>query len=123
MEINEKIKDGKKVTIIIKKEIDITNFSYEAFLNLPEYSLSLECDQFDYEGMNFTFIDPEDGKEHKLDRNKIEIGMEKFLNQCIEGKHGEYLSDLLNLFDLGYWDATVMDNCIQICLFNEIVFG
>ena len=119
-----KIKNGKEVIIKIEKRLDITNFAYEVFQNLPECSISLQCTGWKYEKMRFTFFDPHEDKDHVLTREKIEKGMEIFLIRCLEGKFGDRnLRDPSHLFDLCYWDADIIDMAIQTCIFDEVIYG
>ena len=115
---------GKTVTIIIKKELNVTKFAKEAFLNLPECSLSLRCTSFNYDDMTFTFLDhnEDENKEHILTRKKIEVGVEKFINRCLNGED-ENLSNPNFLFELGNWDAEIIDMAIQTCIFDEVIYG
>jgi len=119
------IKD-KIVQFTIKKELDISFFCREIFKNLPEYSLSLECFKYDYNEMEFTFCDhTEEGDiDYILTREKIEKGMEIFIQNCLDGKYeNSNLKDPQYLFEIGNWDADMVDMAIQICIFNEIVYG
>ena len=112
----------------IKKEVNITEFAKSVFENFPEYAISLECCSYDYEKMEFSFYDYDEDKTYNLTRPQIEKGVEKFINQYLEGMYPGFdifffLNKKLDIFDLCEWDGCVTDGCMQVCIFGEIKYG
>jgi len=117
-------KEPKMVVFNIKKEINITEFASEVFKNFPEHAISLECHNYNYEKMQFSFYDYDEDEMYNLTRSKIENGVEKFINQYLDGMYpGFDLNQKLDIFNLYKWDGYITDGCMQVCIFGEIIYG
>ncbi len=111
------------ITLVYRKILNVTEFAHEVFLNLPN-SISLQCTGWRYDKMYFTFYDHEEQKEHILTKEKIELGMTKFLQRCLEGKWpNPILTDPSTLFDTANWDCEIIDMAVQTCIFDEVIYG
>ena len=110
-------------TLTIQKKINITEFSHKVFLGLPDNSVSLDCTSYDYDTMSFTFWDCDEKKEHILTKEKIELGMSRFLQRCLNGEWNiPILNDISALLCVENWYPDITDMAIQICIFDDIIY-
>lgn len=97
----------------------------ELMENCPEYSMSLQCTDWDYENCVFEFYDEEDDKAtYVLDLDKLVDGYKVFVNLIRQKKLfvGIDIKDINN-FDAGNWDVEAVDALIQCAIFGEVIYG
>ena len=93
--------------------------------NYPEAGRgnSLICVGWNYDKVEFDFVDEETNKEHKVNMVSLKRGLYKLL-KIIEG--GKYFNCgvVPNLLSEGYdWDAQDCDALVQCALFGEVRYG
>ena len=103
-------------------EINV-HFAVEKYLrellqNLPEYSLSLDCIDWDYDNMVFTFRDRYEGNNPTYTKNIADFrdGLQLYVDSINQDKVREIL-------DPGNCDAIVVDCLVQYTIFGEVVYG
>jgi hypothetical protein len=93
--------------------------------NLPEYSESLDCIDWDYENCLYTFVDRETGDEYKLTFPLILKGFEKLAAKwplsfpSLPTKNTEEAWDEWCC----HCDAGVVDAIVQCAIFGEIIYA
>lgn len=98
-------------------------FIFEVLENLPEYSLSFEVIEFDYEGCRFDLEDYETGLPYTLTKPKVLEGFIKLFNEVIEGKFAGLAISDQNIFDPANWDAYCVDALIQMSVLGKVIYG
>lgn len=97
----------------------------EMMENYPEAGSgnSLICTGWDYEIMNFDFVDSEDDKKYNVNLKALKKGLRDLL-KIIED--GEYFNDGVcpHLLSDGYnYDAQDCDALVQCAIFGEVRYG
>ncbi len=97
----------------------------EAMENYPEAGRgsNLICIKWNYDKVEFDFVDEETDKRHKVNMESLKEGLKKFLEIVKEGK---YFNNGVspNLLSKGYdWDAQDYDALVQCALFGEVRYG
>jgi hypothetical protein len=94
--------------------------------NFPEASESMDCTSWKYEPLEFTFVDYEEGKKYKLNKEKLLatfplIRSDKWPRGCTQppaGNSPEARDDWLCQADAIDFDAFV-----QLAIFGEVIYG
>lgn len=109
-----------KITI----EFDEQKLINDVVQNLPEYSVSLRCVDFDYKHCRFDFEDDEDGKEYTLTYEKFRKGLKIMLKLLATGHLKGVASYVMpNFEDTGNWDGVAVDCLVQCAIFGEVIYG
>ena len=93
----------------------------EVMENYPEASFCLTCIGWDYDKVEYDFVDEEDGSEYTLDLPKLLVGMTKLKSEigksinrnCWAGEFDDPCS----------WDSTCIDALVQCSIFGEVIYG
>ncbi len=99
----------------------------EAMENYPEASSdSLECIQWNYKEMKFTFTEDTGTSnnlvKHDLNEEMLIKGLNIFVELVLRGEyHNNNFQE--NFMDVGNWDATDFDALVQCALFGKIIYG
>lgn len=91
----------------------------EIMENVPLYSLSLTCTEWKYDEGRFTFVDDDQdgtGKIYTLTVKDIARALKLYFNEVFDDRIDE-------LLDAGNWDASMVDEIIQLAVFGEVVYG
>ncbi len=105
--------------------MDTTQLIKEAMENYPEAGRgsSLICVGWDYEKVEFDFVDDETEKQHKVNIESLKEGLKRLLKIIEEGKYFN-CGVAPNLLSKGYdWDAQDYDALVQCALFGEVRYG
>jgi hypothetical protein len=95
--------------------------------NFPEASMTLQCQSFRYQTMDFKFMDTEDGKEYILDKDKLLKAFPLMfdVNKWPKGLTAPPLTNDWDKWDdwLCQSDAFTFDAFLQLACLGEVVYG
>ena len=119
----------RQIQLDINEEL-FHDFAKGLLENLPEYSHSLTCTDWDYEKHEYVFIDEEEDKEYSMNLHKFEKALITYIESKDIGGTTEHPvpnadleSEVARLFDGGYYDMPMIDNIIQIACLGKVVYG
>lgn len=92
--------------------------------NLPECGPTwAQTVGWNYKENIYKFHDPEEDAYFELDMPTMVIGLQKIVQDAMEGKLPGIKKRLGQMDDAGEWDAWDIDLLIQYSIFGEIVYG
>jgi hypothetical protein len=95
--------------------------------NYPEASMTLKCERWDYDKLQFTFWDSEEGKRYKIGELELVQAFELlFTDKWPRGLTTPPLSDDEEAWDARFWshtDAIDADAFAQLAIFGKVIYG
>lgn len=97
----------------------------EIMENYPEYSFCFTCVNFDYANGQFTFMDPETGKEYEVKTSQVAEALPLLRNEIADKKlfFDGLHSGAESFFDAGNWDSISTDAAVQMVIFKDVIYG
>jgi len=97
-----------------------------AMENYPEASSGncLRCLGWNYEKMEFTFLDEETDRRHSINLKNLKKGFKILLKIVEDGKYLNSVGQVPNFLAKNYdWDAQDYDALVQATIFGEVIYG
>jgi hypothetical protein len=93
----------------------------ELLENLPEVCISMVCTGWDYDRMEFTIVDEEEGNTYELTQNMAERAFMQMARSMV----AEQPTGLggINMFSEDDWDAPAIDALVQMAVLGEVIYG
>ena len=102
-----------------------TQLIKEMMENYPEANGGnpLRCLNWNYEKMEFEFLDEEEDKTYQVNMNMLKVGLNKLLVDIADGKYFN-CGQPPNLLSEGYdYDSQDCDALVQCAIFGEVIYG
>ena len=98
-------------------------FAWECYQNFPEASMSLICENFDYDAFRFEFLDQDDGKRYVVREDDAVRGLRLLVHAVSRGELPGLGLPAGYLADTGDMDAWAFDAINQFAIFGEVIYG
>lgn len=95
--------------------------------NFPEASLSVQCEQFDYDSLTYTFWDDDEGKRHVItEKELLQAFKLLFTDHWPMGFVTPPATACEKVWDTRFWnhaDAAYSDAFAQLAIFGKVIYG